>query len=284
MAIALKESHFDPLAISNASRLDHKTLLDKKSGETAEEYKERIKIHAFGALQIKPGALSQVNEVFGTNYKLEDIFYIPKETDDPVDSQIEDVKLSKAMETNAVVAILYWHYCRDIAPAKGMGKYDTKVKFKDPIDQDKFAALVYNYGPARAGTLFKATETYSAYKASDPSKIKSPETYKEFEEIAAQLMAEISGIKKLKEQKNGRSRAYSIFFKTFFGKEERAKLKDAGQLPIYRPTKGKKKQHMDCNPMTILAALDYSSVIHSIRKGFYFSETETVCLAEYDKK
>jgi len=286
MAIALKESHFNPLAVSNLGKeQSYKTVLDKKPEETAAEYKKRISIHAFGAFQLKTDAIAQVNMVFGTKYKLEDVFYIPKETDDSVDSQIEDVKLRKAMETNAKVAILYWHYCRDIAPAKGLGTYTTKVEFKNPIDQDKFAALVYNYGTARAGTLFKAVETYEAYKTNDPSKIKHPKTYKDFEKIVAQIMAEGSGIKPPKEQKKGSSPAYKVFFKTYFKRAQRAKLKTKAQYKIYRPDHPKnKKQRMNYNPKVVLAALDYSSVIHSIRKGFYFNETETVCVSKYEKK
>jgi len=286
MAIALKESHLNPLAVSNlGAEQSHKTVLDKNPEETTAKYEKRISIHAFGAFQVKTDAIEQVNKVFGTKYKLEDIFYIPKETDDSVDSQIEDVKLRKAMETNAKVAILYWHYCRDIAPAKGLGIYKTKVEFKNPIDQDRFAALVYNYGTARAGTLFKAVETYEAYKTSDPSKVKHPETYKDFEKIVAKIMAEGSGIKTPEKEKKGSSPAYSVFFKTYFKRAQRAKLKTKAQYEIYRPDHPKnKKQRINYNPKVVLAALDYSSVIHSIRKGFYFNETETVCVSKYEKK
>lgn len=296
-AIAFKESHFKPFAISNLSKGETaQNVFEKRAGETTAAYNKRINVHAYGAFQLKPEAIKDVNRIFGSSYKLEDVYYVAKETDNPIDSQIEETKVQKAMETGALISILYWHYCRDIAPKAGMGMYHAKMDFASPADKDRFAAFCYNYGSSRAGTLVQAVKTYYAYKESDPKKIKAPKTFEEFAKIAAMIIAEDIGGIKIPEEPHDEveKKAYYLNFESFFTNAQRVKVYKkckeykskniVTKLEVYRPTKPKKHQRMNYNPHAVLAGLDYAGIIDSIRRGKYFAKTETVLLADAQKE
>ncbi|MBT4917548.1 hypothetical protein HN709_01360 [Candidatus Peregrinibacteria bacterium] len=275
-AIALKESHYNPFAVSNLKRGKDGEKLEtekdfqlKKEGETAAKYKQRLERYAMGAFQVKLDALKSVNRHFGLNFKKDDIIYIPegltleelKSADFSKLSPKERQKLRITMMNNAKVAILYWHICRDIAPAEGMGKYDTKIEFTSPADQDKLAAFLYNYGTSRGGTLIAAIKP-------------APKTYAEFEEGVAKIMAKQSKIKLPEEQyTKGKSSSNQVYFSTWFSRKERGQLKSKSYLKIDRShvKNVKPLQSAEYSPSVVLAGLDYSAIIDSIRKGRYFS-------------
>ena len=121
IALAVKESKLNPGAKGNTGNPD-------------------VNKYALGYFQVKKGAMEGVNEMFGMDYSIGEIYS---------DAPLENSDQTRASINNAVVGILYWHL--------------SEIKFDEPVaqtmsqeDRDKITAMIYFLGPSGFRTLYKA--------------------------------------------------------------------------------------------------------------------------------
>jgi len=209
----------------------------------------RSRAGATGPFQITPIAVEEVNSVFGTTYEHADLEYAVAK-DDP---EFSEKKYKDAIYSGAVVAILYFHTCRDVR----MPRYQIHLKAKK--DKDQLSKFMYNFGPSRTAKLWRAVDA---------------KNYDDFEKKLSQALAKAAGREGEIVQAEGNSPGYGVKFKTYLKREDRTKLydkittgkgKEKKVETVWKPVKvGTSEKVYTYRANVIIDALDYVRVVQSI--------------------